>query len=157
MRRHLLCELEAAAAPAIVNPRGLRPANTFERAAGELWPSRFEANCDIVVVNNGHRKFVFASKHRALQLRYLLRQYVKERGLTNFACLPAKQLLERMLELTLYTDDKLKPGLLGCCTSQLSTDVAEKDTDLVGAPICHEPQNHNVCDKDLRSPSGQML
>jgi hypothetical protein len=48
-------------------------------------------------VNSGHRDFVFATRHRALQLRYLVRLYVKELVLKNFAGLPADQLLERMI------------------------------------------------------------
>jgi len=40
-------------------------------AAGELWRSRFDAERNLIIVNNGHRDFVFATKNRALQLRYL--------------------------------------------------------------------------------------
>ncbi|HEY6620193.1 MAG TPA: hypothetical protein VIY68_11640 [Steroidobacteraceae bacterium] len=48
--------------------------------------------------------------YRALQLRYLVRLYVKELVLKNFAGLPADQLLERMIELSLYAEEKLKSG-----------------------------------------------
>ncbi|MGH8315132.1 MAG: hypothetical protein ACRETU_08275, partial [Steroidobacterales bacterium] len=101
--------LEAAAATSVVNARGL-PGYTFERAAGELWRSRFDGDRNVIVVNNGHRDFVFATRNRALQLRYLVRLYVKELVLRNFAGLAAEQLLERMVELTLHTEEKLKPG-----------------------------------------------
>jgi hypothetical protein len=101
--------LEAAIGPAVVNTRGL-PGYTFERAAGELWRSRFDAGRNIIVVNSGHRDFVFATRNRALQLRYLVRLYVKELVFRNFAGLPADQLLERMVELSLYAEEKLKPG-----------------------------------------------
>jgi hypothetical protein len=90
-----------------VNTRGL-PGYTFERAAGELWRCRFDAERNIIVVNSGHRDFVFATRNRALQLRYLVRLYVKELVLKNFAGLPADQLLERMIELSLYAEEKLK-------------------------------------------------
>jgi len=83
---------------------------TFERAAGELWRCRFDAERNIIVVNSGHRDFVFARRNRALQLRYLVRLYVKELVLKNFAGLPADQLLERMIELSLYAEEKLKSG-----------------------------------------------
>lgn len=43
---------------------------------------------NIIVVNSGHRDFVFATRNRALQLRYLVRLYVKELVLKNFAGLP---------------------------------------------------------------------
>src|SRR5206468_1600227 len=92
-----------------VNARGL-PGYTFERAAGELWRSRFDAARNLIIVNNGHRDFVFATKNRALQLRYLVRLYVKELVLKNFTGVPPEQLLERMIELSLYAEEKLKAG-----------------------------------------------
>jgi hypothetical protein len=101
--------LEAAMSSAVVTTRGL-PGYTFERAAGELWRCRFDTARNIIVVNSGHRDFVFATRNRALQLRYLVRLYVKELVLKNFAGLPADQLLERMIELALYTEEKLKSG-----------------------------------------------
>jgi hypothetical protein len=94
---------------AVVNTRGL-PGYTFERAAGALWRSRFDTTLNLIVVNNGHRDFVFATRTRALQLRYLVRLYVKELVLKNFAGVPAEQLLERMIELSLYAEEKLKAG-----------------------------------------------
>jgi hypothetical protein len=101
--------LEAAVSPAVVNARGL-PGYTFERAAGELWRCHFDAARNIIVVNSGHRDFVFATRNRALQLRYLVRLYVKELVLKNFVGLSADQLLERMIELSLYAEEKLKSG-----------------------------------------------
>jgi len=98
---------DASVSSAVVNTRGL-PGYTFERAAGELWRSRFDTGRNIIVVNNGHRDFVFATRTRALQLRYLVRLYVKELVLKNFAGMPAEQLLERMVELSLYAEEKLK-------------------------------------------------
>jgi hypothetical protein len=90
-----------------VNARGL-PGYTFERAAGELWRSRFDVERNLIIVNSGHRDFVFATRNRALQLRYLLRLYVKELVLKNFMGAPAEQLAERMIELSLYVEEKLK-------------------------------------------------
>jgi hypothetical protein len=101
--------LDAAMSPAVVNARGL-PGYTFERAAGELWRCRFDGDRNIIVVNSGHRDFVFATRNRALQLRYLVRLYVNELVLKNFAGASADQLLERMVELSLYAEEKLKSG-----------------------------------------------
>src|SRR5947209_1494425 len=101
--------LESAMSPAVVNTRGL-PGYTFERAAGDLWRCRFDVERNIIVVNSGHRDFVFATRNRSLQLRYLVRLYVKELVLKNFAGSPADQLLERMVELSLYAEEKLKSG-----------------------------------------------
>lgn len=99
--------LDVAIGPAVVNARGL-PGYTFERAGGELWRSRFDAERNLIVVNSGHRDFVFATRSRALQLRYLVRLYVKELVLKNFAGLPVEQVMERMIELSLYVEEKLK-------------------------------------------------
>ena len=101
--------LEVPLNPAVANTRGL-PGYTFETAAGALWRSRFDAERNLIVVNSGHRDFVFATKTRALQLRYLVRLYVKELVLKNFGGVPAEQLLERMVELSLYAEEKLKAG-----------------------------------------------
>ena len=99
--------IEPSVGSAIINSRGL-PGYTFERAAGELWRSRYDAERNVIVVNNGHRDFVFATANRALQLRYLVRLYVKELVLRNFAGVSSEQLLERMIELSLYAEEKLK-------------------------------------------------
>ena len=101
--------LEVAMSSAVITTRGL-PGYTFERAAGELWRCRFDTERNIIVVNSGHRDFVFATRNRALQLRYLARLYVKELVLKNFGGLSADQLLERMIELSLYAEEKLKSG-----------------------------------------------
>jgi hypothetical protein len=105
----ITASLDASISTAIVNTRGL-PGYTFERAAGELWRSRFDADRNLIIVNNGHRDFVFATRNRALQLRYLVRLYVKELVLRNFSGVSPDQLLERMIELSMYTEEKLKSG-----------------------------------------------
>jgi hypothetical protein len=99
--------LEVALGQGIANTRGL-PGYTFERAPGELWRSRFDAQRNLIIVNSGHRDFVFARRSRALQLRYLVRLYVKELVLKNFVGAPPEQVAERMIELSLYVEEKLK-------------------------------------------------
>jgi len=83
------------------------PGYTFERATGESWRSRFDIVRNVIVVNNGHRDFVYASRSKSLKLRYLVRLYAKELVLRNFVGLPADQLLERMVELSLRTEEHL--------------------------------------------------
>jgi Histidine kinase-, DNA gyrase B-, and HSP90-like ATPase len=99
--------LDIPMSPSVVNARGL-PGYTFERAAGGLWRSRFDVARNLIVVNSGHRDFVFSTRTRALQLRYLVRLYVKELVLRNFAGMHAEQIAERMIELSLYVEEKLK-------------------------------------------------
>jgi hypothetical protein len=90
-----------------VSKKGM-PGYTFRRAPGELWRSQFDEKQNVIVVNNGHRDFVYASKNRARKLRYICRLFSKELIHRNFPGLPADQLLERMIELSLYTEDNLK-------------------------------------------------
>ncbi|HUN63638.1 MAG TPA: ATP-binding protein [Candidatus Sulfotelmatobacter sp.] len=99
--------LDVAVGPSSVSGRGL-PGYTFERAGGALWRSRFDPDRNLIIVNSGHRDFVFAMRSRALQLRYLVRLYVKELVLKNFAGRPVEQVAERMIELSLYVEEKLK-------------------------------------------------
>jgi hypothetical protein len=79
-QRDLVCEAEALITltheilaqigASSVSSQGL-PGYTFERAPGESWRSRFDAVRHVIVVNNGHRDFVYASRNKSLKLRYL--------------------------------------------------------------------------------------
>ncbi|UCH48683.1 MAG: ATP-binding protein [Betaproteobacteria bacterium] len=84
------------------------PGYTFKRAPGELWRSRFDAEQNVIVINNGHRDFVFAARTRALKLRYIARLFAKELVCKNFPGYSPGDLLERMIELLLYTEENLK-------------------------------------------------
>ncbi len=84
------------------------PGYTFERAPGALWRSKYDANQNVIVINNGHRDFVYASRSKALKLRYIARLFAKEMVYKNFPGYPADQLLERLIELSLYTEENLK-------------------------------------------------
>jgi hypothetical protein len=99
-------ELLTQLALTTVPSQGL-PGYTLERAPGESWRSRFDIKRNVIVINNGHRDFVFASRSRSLKLRYLVRLYAKELVMHNFAGLSADQLLERMVELSLRTEEHL--------------------------------------------------
>jgi hypothetical protein len=84
------------------------PGYTFKRAPGELWRSRYDLEQNVIVVNNGHRDFVFASRTRALKLRYIARLFAKELVCKNFPGYAPSKLLERMIELSLYMEENLK-------------------------------------------------
>jgi len=99
-------EIFAQIGAANISAQGL-PGYTFERAPGESWRSRFDGARHVIVVNNGHRDFVYASRSKPLKLRYLVRLYAKELVLRNFVGLPADQLLERMVELSMRTEEHL--------------------------------------------------
>ncbi len=83
------------------------PGYTFKKAPGELWRSRYDEDQNVIVVNNGHRDYVFASKNKALKIRYISRLFAKELIIRNFKGIPPDGLLERMIELTLYMEENL--------------------------------------------------
>ena len=84
------------------------PGYTYRRAPGEMWRSRYEVEKNVIVINNGHRDFVYAGKHKSRKLRYISRLFCKELILHNFPGLQTDELLERMIELSLYTEEHLK-------------------------------------------------
>ena len=84
------------------------PGYTLKRSPGELWRSRYDRDQNVIVINSGHRDFVFASRTRALKLRYIIRLFAKELVLSNFPGYSPNELLERMIELSLYTEEHLK-------------------------------------------------
>ncbi|MCY3817372.1 MAG: ATP-binding protein [Gammaproteobacteria bacterium] len=89
-------------------PRQGLPGYTYEKAPGQTWRSRYDLEQNFIVINNGHRDFVFSSKSRASQVRYIARLFVKELVLRNFPGASPPQLLERMLELMLYLEKNLR-------------------------------------------------
>jgi hypothetical protein len=88
--------------------RGGLPEYTFEKRPGELWRSRFNFEQNVIVVNNGHRDFVYAARNKSLKLRYVCRLFAKELVVHNFPGYSAGELLERMIELQLYTEENLR-------------------------------------------------
>ena len=84
------------------------PGYTYRRAPGEMWRSKFDVDKNVIVINNGHRDFVYAGKQKIRKLRYICRLFCKELVRHNFPGLPADELLERMIELSLYTEEHLK-------------------------------------------------
>jgi hypothetical protein len=83
------------------------PGYTYKKAPGELWRSHYDEEQNVIVINNGHRDFVFASKSKALKIRYISRLFAKELIYKNFKGIPPNELLERMIELTLYIEENL--------------------------------------------------
>jgi hypothetical protein len=99
-------ELLSQVGTTVVESQGL-PGYTFESAPGESWRSRYDTNRNVIVINNGHRDFVYVARTKTLKLRYLIRLYAKELVPKNFVGLPPDQLLERMVELSLRTEENL--------------------------------------------------
>jgi hypothetical protein len=84
------------------------PGYTYLRAPGELWRSRYDVKSNLIVINNGHADYLFASQKRARKLKYICRLFAKELVLNNFRGFDRGELLERMIELSLYTEEHLR-------------------------------------------------
>ncbi len=84
------------------------PAYTLESAPGQTWRSRYDTKRNIIIVNSGHRDFVYAGKQKTRKLRYICRLFAKELVYHNFIGASPEQLLERMVELSLYTEENLR-------------------------------------------------
>ena len=86
--------------------RGI-PGYTFIRATGELWRSKYDEKRNLIVINNGHKDYIYASQKNARKIKYICRLFAKELVLQNFMGFEPENLLERMIELTLYTEEHL--------------------------------------------------
>ena len=98
-------------APQVSDDRPARsglPAYSFVRSPGETWRSRFDTENNVILFNSGHRDYVYAARQRTLKLRYISKLYNKELVLHNFPGMSASELLDRIVELSLYTEDHLK-------------------------------------------------
>ena len=84
------------------------PGYTYRRAPGEMWRSKFDVDKNVIVINNGHRDFVYAGKHKSRKLRYICRLFCKELVCYNFPGMQTDEILERMIELSLYTEEHLR-------------------------------------------------
>lgn len=84
------------------------PGYTLESAAGQLWRSRYDEKRNIIIINSGHRDFIYSGRERMRKLRYISRLFAKELVLHNFVGEPPEQLLEHLLELSMHTEDNLK-------------------------------------------------
>ena len=115
-QRDVVCEAKAlvTVTDSLVADRDGAPARqglpgyTYENEPGQLWRSRYDVDRELIVINSGHRDFVYASQSRASQLRYIARLFVKELVLTNFPGASPQELLDRVLELMLYMEGYLK-------------------------------------------------
>ncbi|HTL56169.1 MAG TPA: ATP-binding protein [Candidatus Limnocylindrales bacterium] len=84
------------------------PSYTYQKAPGELWRSRYQTDQNVIVINSGHRDFVFAARNKLLKIRYICRLFAKELVAKNFSGVPPGELLERLIELSLYSEENLR-------------------------------------------------
>jgi hypothetical protein len=73
-----------------------------------LWRSLYDEKNNLIVINNAHADYVYASRKHSRKVKYICKLYSKELVLRNFPGFKADELLERMVELSLYTEEFLK-------------------------------------------------
>ncbi|MFM1997254.1 MAG: Histidine kinase, gyrase and HSP90-like ATPase [Planctomycetota bacterium] len=86
--------------------RGL-PSYRLEAEHGRPGRSRYDTAANEVVINSAHRDFLASRSSAARHRRYIGKLYAKEVVLTNFPHESPAEALERLIEVTLRTEDAL--------------------------------------------------
>jgi hypothetical protein len=86
--------------------RGL-PSYRLEAEHGQPWRSRYDQRHNEIVINSAHRDFLASRVSPAKHRRYIGKLYAKEVVLSNFPHESPAQALERLVEITLRTEDSL--------------------------------------------------
>jgi hypothetical protein len=86
--------------------RGL-PGYRLEPEHGQPWRSRYDAATNEIVINSAHRDFLASRSAAAKHRRYIGKLYAKEVVLTNFPHESPSEVMERLIEVTLRTEDTL--------------------------------------------------
>ncbi|MFM8952926.1 MAG: ATP-binding protein [Planctomycetaceae bacterium] len=86
--------------------RGL-PGYRLEPEHGQPWRSRYDGTANEIVINSAHRDFLASRASAAKHRRYVGKLYAKEVVLTNFPHESPAQVMERLIEVTLRTEDAL--------------------------------------------------
>ena len=86
--------------------RGL-PGYRLEPEHGQPWRSRYDATGNEIVINSAHRDFLASRTAGARHRRYIGKLYAKEVVLTNFPHESPAEVMERLIEVTLRTEDAL--------------------------------------------------
>ena len=83
------------------------PSYRLEADHGRAWRSRYDVAKNEIVINSAHRDFITSKLTAAKHRRYVGKLYAKEVVLINFPHDSAADVLERLIELTLRTEDVL--------------------------------------------------
>lgn len=86
--------------------RGL-PGYRLEPEHGQPWRSRYDAAGNEIVINSAHRDFLASRTAGARHRRYIGKLYAKEVVLSNFPHESPAEVMERLIEVTLRTEDAL--------------------------------------------------
>ena len=88
------------------SPKGL-PSYRISAEHGKPWRSRYDDRKNEIVINSAHRDFAASRATLAKHRRYIGKLYAKEVVLINFPHESAAAVMERLIELTLRTEENL--------------------------------------------------
>ncbi len=88
------------------SPQGL-PSYRISAEHGKPWRSRYDDKKNEIVINSAHRDFAASRGTLAMHRRYIGKLYAKEVVLINFPHESAAAVMERLIELTLRTEESL--------------------------------------------------
>ncbi|MFM8804848.1 MAG: hypothetical protein ACKOK8_13220, partial [Planctomycetia bacterium] len=83
------------------------PAYRLEPEHGQPWRSRYDSPRNEIVINSAHRDFLASRSSSAKHRRYIGKLYAKEVVLSNFPHESPAEVMERLIEVTLRTEDAL--------------------------------------------------
>jgi hypothetical protein len=83
------------------------PAYRLEPEHGKPWRSRYDAKQNEIIINSAHRDFLSSKTTVAKHRRYIGKLYAKEVVLINFPHESPDEVMERLIEITLRTEDLL--------------------------------------------------
>jgi hypothetical protein len=83
------------------------PTYRLEAEHRQQWRSLYQASANEIVINSAHRDFVASRSTPAKHRRYIGKLYAKEMVLLNFPHEPPSEVMERLVELLLRTEDAL--------------------------------------------------
>ena len=86
--------------------RGL-PGYRLEPDHGQPWRSRYDGSKNEIVINSAHRDFLACRTSSGKHRRYIGKLYAKEVVLSNFPHESPAEVMERLIEVTLRTEDAL--------------------------------------------------
>ena len=83
------------------------PSYRLEAEHGKPWRSRYHARKNEIIINSAHRDFVSSRSTAAKHRRYIGKLYAKEVVLINFPHESPAEVMERLIQITLRTEDVL--------------------------------------------------
>jgi hypothetical protein len=86
--------------------RGL-PSYRLQAERNHSWRSRYDVNRNEIIINSAHRDFLASKISIAKYRRYIGKLYAKEVVLLNFPYESSSEVMERLIEVIVRTEDAL--------------------------------------------------